>query len=172
MRRSSFRARLGEASAGPNGRRRQLSKLPPMHRLRPANLRAAWWAISTARRTRRLLDARGLDAALAPPPPPPLPPEAEIGVRGALRRWQETCLVDAIVRQAWEAAHGRRRDLVIGTTGPRDFSAHAWLQGDPPRPAGERVGDGAPPSAELAATEFEELLRRPAPRYRQSPPSR
>ncbi len=137
-----------------------------MRRFRPTNLRAAWWAVSTARRTRRLLNTGGLDAALAPPPPPPLPPEAEVGVRGALRRWRESCLVDAIVLQAWESAHGRRRELVIGTTGPRDFSAHAWLQGDPLPAAGEGGSNGAPPSADAAdAGHFEELLRRPAPRY-------
>ena len=51
-------------------------------------------------------------------------------MRGALRRWHESCLVNAIVLQAWEAAHGRRRDLVVGITGPDGFSAHAWLQGD------------------------------------------
>ena len=102
-----------------------------MRRFHPANLRAAWWAVRTARRTRRVLAARGLDAALGPPPPPPLPMEAERAVRGALRRWHESCLVNAIVLQAWEAAHGRRRDLVVGITGPDRFSAHAWLQGDP-----------------------------------------
>jgi hypothetical protein len=123
-------------------------------RFHPANLRAAWWALRTARRTRRLLDRAGLDSALAPPPPPPLPPAAVRGVRAALRRIGETCLVNSIVLQAWEAAHGRRRDLVIGTTG---FHAHAWLDGDPVVPASE-------PDLEVART-FSELLRRPAPQY-------
>ena len=158
-----------------------------MHRLHPANLRAAWWALRTTRRTRRLLAASGLDAALGPPPPPPLPIEAERGVRGALRRRHETCLVNAIVLQAWEAAHGRKRDLVVGTTGPNGFSAHAWLQGDSvptayeaidvsvlqldPRkdfplaaeassPRGEAGGDGRAPRKT-----FNELLRREAPDY-------
>lgn len=138
-----------------------------MHRFRPSNLRAAWWAIGTARRTRRMLSAGGLDAALAPPPPPPLPAEAERGVRGALRRLGETCLVNAIVLQAWEAAHGRRRDLVIGTTGPQDFSAHAWLQGDslPIPGSGVRDEGHASSPTERPGSRFEELLRRPAPRY-------
>jgi hypothetical protein len=163
------------------------SKVLPVGRFHPANLRAAWWAVRTARRTRRVLEARGLDAALAPPPPPSLPADAERGVRGALRRWRESCLVNTIVMQAWEAAHGRRRDLVIGTTGPSDFRAHAWLHGDPLPPAddpgvdpsvldasgaddgrwhalkhpngtGEAAGDGT-------ARAFNELLRRPAPNY-------
>jgi hypothetical protein len=126
-------------------------------RFHPANLRAAWWALRTARRTRRLLDRAGLDSALAPPPPPPLPPAAVRCVRAALRRIGETCLVNSIVLQAWEAAHGRRRDLVIGTTGPDGFHAHAWLDGDPVVPASE-------PDLEVART-FSELLRRPAPQY-------
>ena len=150
-----------------------------MGRFHPANLRAAWWAVRTVRRTRRVLEAHGLDAALAPPPPPSLPAEAERGVHGALRRWGDTCLVSSIVLQTWEAAHGRRRDLIIGTTSPTDFRAHAWLQGDslpgPDEPgidaslledggrvtaAGERGNGGS--EQELA---FAVLLRRPAPDY-------
>lgn len=122
-----------------------------MRRLAPANLRAAWWARRTARRTRLLLDTEGLDAAIAPPPPPALPDGAERGVRGALRRSGASCLVEAIVLQAWETAHGRRRELIVGVTAPGDFEAHAWLEGDPPR----TQRDSAP---------FSELLRRPAPR--------
>jgi hypothetical protein len=151
-------------------------------RFHPANLRAAWWALRTARRTRRLLDRTGLDSALAPPPPPPLPAAAVRGVRATLRRVGETCLVNAIVLQTWEAAHGTRRDLVIGTTGPQRFRAHAWLQGDPlPAPdepgldASELVSqpgdDGSRERGDLSAgtavgtNGFTELLRRPAPRY-------
>jgi hypothetical protein len=127
-------------------------------RFHPANLRAAWWALRTARRTRRRLDRAGLDSALSPPPPPQLPPGAVRGVKAALRRIGETCLVNSIVMQAWEAAHGKRRDLVIGTTGPDDFEAHAWLEGDPVVPA------SAEPDVE-AARDFSELVRRPAPEY-------
>lgn len=109
-------------------------------------------------------------------------------MRGALRRWRESCLVNAIVLQAWEAAHGRRRDLVVGVTGPNGFRAHAWLEGDPVPAAddaaidasvlrvsrdesstsahgangrGEFGGDAAAP-----LTSFNELMRRPAPLYR------
>jgi Transglutaminase-like superfamily len=83
--------------------------------------------------------------------------------------------VKSIVLQAWEAAHGRRRDLVVGVTDSAGFRAHAWLEGDPVHadagldPSGlglreraeavEAGGDhGAPPQRQ-----FHELLRRPAP---------
>jgi hypothetical protein len=108
-------------------------------------------------------------------------------VRGALRRQRESCLVNAIVRQAWEAAHGQRRDLVIGTTAPDDFRAHAWLEGDPVPVAEDgldvselEMGCAEPsirntrrePTGMAVAesdgtmTSFRELLRRPAPDYR------
>ena len=108
-------------------------------------------------------------------------------MRGALRRWHESCLVNSIVLQAWEAAHGRRRDLVVGVTGPDRFHAHAWLQGDPIPPADDRGtelpvaptsrGNGATSGSGAenpkpgddagggAGTAFNELLRRPAPDY-------
>ena len=141
-----------------------------------------------------MLGTRGFDAALAPPPPPALPAEAERGVRGALWRWRESCLVNAIVLQAWEAAHGRRRDLVVGITGADAFSAHAWLEGDPVPTA-----DGAPPDrfsspsgepwsaaardgpnrgeeaggrdGDAPPTVFTQLLRRPAPEYSRDGPT-
>jgi hypothetical protein len=113
--------------------------------------------------------------------------EAERGVRGGLRRSHESCLVNAIVRQAWEAAHGRRRDLVVGITGPDGFSAHAWLQGDPVPAADEapidasvlQASGGKRPTKPQKAnrrgdagrdgsgspTAFNELLRRGAPDY-------
>ena len=149
-----------------------------MRRFHPANLRAAWWAVRSARRTRRLLATRGLDAALGPPPPPSLPTEAERAVLGALRRSHESCLVSAIVRQAWEAAHGQRRDLVVGITGPDRFSAHAWLQGDPVPAADEAPIDASvlPQAANRGGdagghgngpTAFNELLRRGPPNYLQ-----
>jgi hypothetical protein len=68
-------------------------------------------------------------------------------VDAVLRRRNDTCLVRSIVAQAWEAAHGRNRDLLVGVTAPSEgFEAHAWLEGDPSRPEGE----------------FRELLRLPA----------
>jgi hypothetical protein len=170
-----------------------VTKLPPVRRFHHANLRAAWWAVRTTKRTRRLLDAEGLDAALGPPPPPPLPAEAARGMRGALWRMGESCLVNAIVVQAWETAHGRRRDLVVGVTGPDGFRAHAWLDGDPlPTPDEPGLdlsvlnpGGGIASSPRSAETNgsgevggesnvmpFNELLRRPAPRYPRRGPAR
>lgn len=111
-----------------------------------ATLRAAWWAMRSARRTRRRLDREGLEAILGLPSVPPVPEPAGRGVRAVLRRRNDTCLVQSIVIQAWDAAHGRPRDLVVGVTSPsRGFEAHAWLEGDSP-----------PEEA------FQELLRRPA----------
>jgi hypothetical protein len=142
--------------------------------------------VRTTRRTRRLLDAKGLDAAHAPPPPPALPVEAERGMRGALWRMRESCLVNAIVIQAWDSAHGRRRDLVVGVTGPDGFRAHAWLDGDPvPAPddngvdvavlnmrRGEASVTGSANTngrgtygGDGTTMPFRELLRRPAPHY-------
>jgi hypothetical protein len=108
-------------------------------------------------------------------------------MRGALWRMRESCLVNAIVVQAWDSAHGRRRDLVVGVTGPDGFRAHAWLAGDPvaaPDDEGVDVsvlkaGRGEVSSAGSSDTNgspdfrgdnsaimpFSELLRRPAPQY-------
>ena len=117
-------------------------------RFGPANLRAAWWAFGAARRTRRELDRRGLDAALALRAPPRLPADAERGVQAALRRRGESCLVRSIVLQAWLDAHGEPHDLIVGVKSPGEaFGAHAWLEGEEPH--------GEEP--------FHELLRRPAP---------
>jgi hypothetical protein len=119
-----------------------------------------------------------------------LPAEAERGVRGALRRRGESCLVNAVVLQAWEAAHGRRRDLVVGITGLDGFRAHAWLEGDPVPIADDAGHDAsmlyvrrdaawtAAPDTTIGSGEvdgdsdgtarpFNEILRRPAPHYQQ-----
>ena len=148
-----------------------------MHRYAPANLRSAWWALRAARRTRRVLGSAGLDAALGPPPPPELPDEAVRGARAALRRTGQTCLVRSIVLQAWEAAHGRRRDLIVGVTSADDFHAHAWLEGELPEGPPVSIAGGSLASALPAASarppiaptdgderRYHELLRRPAPR--------
>ena len=66
-------------------------------------------------------------------PPPALPDEAIRGVGAVLRRRDDSCLVRALVRQRWHAAHGARRDVVIGIARPNGkFLAHAWLEGDSP----------------------------------------
>jgi len=111
------------------------------------SLRAAGWALRAARQARRSMRAGGI-ATLALPPVPDLSASAGVGVEAALRRTRYTCLERAVVRQAWAAAHGRPRDVIIGVTGPGDeFGAHAWLEGDPPS-----AGGG-----------FHEILRHPAP---------
>ena len=117
-----------------------------MHRLRPTLLVAAAWAWLAARGVRRLL----LDGVPAPGSvrrPPPLPAGGRRAVVAVLRRRGATCLVEALVLQAWDAAHGHRRDVVIGVTGAADFQAHAWLDGD-----ASSSGEG-----------FAELVRVPAP---------
>jgi hypothetical protein len=117
-------------------------------RIDVATLRSALWALRSARRARRSLDRHGLEATRRLPAVPAVPDEAGRGVRAVLRRRNDTCLVQSMVVQAWDAAHGRRRDLIVGVTVPSEgFEAHAWLDGDPP----------PPPEAG-----FKELLRRPA----------
>jgi hypothetical protein len=97
-----------------------------------ATIRASMWALLAMERARRQLGRGGLDAVRLKPPPK-LPPDAEKGVRAALRLRKHTCLVRAAVRQEWFASQGSHRDIVIGVTAPNDdFQAHAWLEGDPP----------------------------------------
>jgi hypothetical protein len=112
-----------------------------------ASARAVWWARRTARQVRADLDAGGLDQLMVPPPPP-LPGGCRRWVVAVLRSRGDTCLVRSAVLQAWDAAHGRPRDLVIGVTAPGEgFKAHAWLDGEP---------------AEASAG-YVEVSRRPAP---------
>jgi hypothetical protein len=93
-------------------------------------LRAAWWTLRALRHVRRDLDRETFHAPVVPAPPD-VPVDAARGVAAVLRRRPASCLERALVVQRWEAAHGRRRDVVIGVTAPADFSAHAWLDGDP-----------------------------------------
>jgi Transglutaminase-like superfamily len=61
--------------------------------------------------------------------------------------------VRSIVMQAWLAAQGERRDLVVGVVRPGpELEAHAWLEGEEPH--GEH--------------RFQELIRRPGPTLRPS----
>jgi hypothetical protein len=97
--------------------------------LRPTVLRAAWWALRSTRATRQQLSAGESRPAVAPPPGLPL--SAGLGVEAVLGRMSATCLEGALVRQRWLAAHGDRRDVVIGLP-VRDFGptpAHAWVDG-------------------------------------------
>lgn len=107
----------------------ELDLLPRWH---PATLAGAAWAVLACRSARR-----GYEDTTEVPTLPPragwLPAGAKHGVLAVLARRRERCLVRATVLQAWEAAHGRARDMVIGVTAPsRGFRAHAWLDGDPP----------------------------------------
>lgn len=98
--------------------------------LHPQVLLAAWWTRMQLGRARLQLAAGGLDA-LDLSPPPPLPERARPGVAAILHRRGATCLARAAIWQAWEVAHGRRRDLVVGVTAPSaGFRAHAWLDGE------------------------------------------
>ena len=101
-------------------------------RLDPLVWLAGAWAFVALRRTRAQLTWDGLNR-LRLPPPPPLPEYARRGVVSVLARLRATCLMEAVILQQWDAAHGRRRDLVIGVTAPSEgFQAHAWLDGDLP----------------------------------------
>jgi hypothetical protein len=101
-------------------------------RISVTTLRAAWWADRAAVRVRRRLISDGLGGVGPLFVPPSLPPEAGRVVEAVLRRRGRTCLERALVLQAWHAADGKSRDVVIGVarSEPR-FRAHAWLDGDP-----------------------------------------
>ena len=104
-----------------------------LRRVRPADARAAVWALRASRRVRRGVATRGLDAVSDVPTPPALPRQSRRGVESVLHRTGATCLIRAAVLQAWDAHHDRPRDLVIGVTRPGDgFRAHAWLDGEAP----------------------------------------
>ncbi len=117
-----------------------------LRRIDIPTLRAAWWTFRALRRVHRDLRREGLNRVRLPRVPSSLPAHAQRGVAAVLRRRSSTCLEEATVRQAWHAAHGERRDLIIGVTSPaQGFRAHAWLEGD--QASNEE--------------EFRELLRRP-----------
>lgn len=105
-----------------------------------------WWARRSLAGVRRSLRLAPLQD-VAVDPPPALPGRAFRGVRFVLRRQPSTCLQRALVLQAWHAAQGSPREVVIGVSGSTgSFAAHAWLDGDPGDP-----GRG-----------FDELFRLPA----------
>ena len=108
---------------------RPLPRLRTLRQLDFPTLRAAWWAWTTLRRTRRAL--RELPVAEVDVVAPPLlPPHAARGVNAVLRRVPNTCLERALVLQKWLAEHGVAKDVVVGVTGRDDFRAHAWLEGE------------------------------------------
>ena len=99
-------------------------------RVTVARTRAAAWAAGALRETRAQLRARPLEDVVVPQPPP-LSPHGALGVRAALRLRRASCLERSLVLQRWLAAHGERRDVVIGVSAPGEFRAHAWLDGEP-----------------------------------------
>lgn len=115
-------------------------------RLTLANIRTAVWALRALRVTQTALRA-GRWESIELPRAPRAPESAERAVEAVLRRTGATCLPRAVVRQAWFAAQGRQRDLVVGVTAPSaGFEAHAWLEGDP----------------QCHTERYQELIRRPA----------
>ncbi len=112
-----------------------------------AALRGALWAARRLRRPRARRHAGQVELAFAPPPPRERARGAAAGrgVYAVVRRASPTCLERAVVLQLWEAAQGRRRDVVVGVSAPSvGFRAHAWLEGEPD-------------------DDYEELFRRAAP---------
>lgn len=103
-----------------------------LRRLDPAALRAAWWAGRAARAANAQLAANGGLGRVDLPDPPAVPDRAQSGMDFVLTRMGHRCLVQAHVRQAWFAARGQPRDVVIGVMNVPEFRAHAWLDGDPP----------------------------------------
>ena len=103
-----------------------------MKRIDLPTLRAAWWTLRAVRRAHAELPKKGVGPVDLPKVPNVGDPAGR-GVLAVLNRRSDTCLVRATVLQAWAAAHGRPRDIIIGVTSPKEgFRAHAWLDGDPP----------------------------------------
>jgi Transglutaminase-like superfamily len=95
--------------------------------------RAAIWALRARRAARRRIGARELPPSVPLPLPPALPGSATPLVETVMRRTNASCLERSLVLQAWHAARGERRDLIIGVSAPNEeFGAHAWLEDDPP----------------------------------------
>jgi len=109
--------------------------LGAMWRFRPSVLLGALWAALAAVAVRRELRTKGMSAR--GPRPPRLGRRAGLGVTGALNRLSPTCLERALVLQAWLAAQGTLRDVVIGLPpdGMRSQPAHAWVDGTDSRSA-------------------------------------
>lgn len=94
--------------------------------------RAFLWAVRSLRLTRRRLAGGITEVNLTCPPA--LDATARSAVSAALRWRHATCLESSLLRQRFDAAAGRERDVIVGVTGPATgFRAHAWLDGDPQR---------------------------------------
>jgi hypothetical protein len=101
----------------------------PLPKYHPAVLSAAAWAVVAARYARRQLRRHGASASV--PKPFRATPAGTRGVQAALRRYAPTCLERALVEQAWLAALGTERSIVIGVPpeGLKSAKAHAWVDG-------------------------------------------
>lgn len=92
--------------------------------------RTVIWALREGHKARRGIRKQGM----SPPPrisPPPYPDLGYRAVELALKLTRRTCLERALIIQAWYAAAGYEREILIGVKGPsRDFEAHAWLEGE------------------------------------------
>lgn len=101
-------------------------------RFRPSALRATWWGFKAGHVVKRNLRDDGIETDV--PPSPVLPDRERPAVARGLHLAGATCLVRSIVLQAWDADHGRPRDLIVGV-GRQDGSvtAHAWLDGEEPQ---------------------------------------
>jgi hypothetical protein len=93
-----------------------------------AGTAAAAWTLAQHRRVRRGLPSDGVRVAVAPPRRP-LPAGAVRVVLALLRLRRATCLERSLILQAWLAARGEQRDVVIGVRGDGPVRAHAWLDG-------------------------------------------
>jgi Transglutaminase-like superfamily len=117
----------------------------PLMRAKAGVVTSRWVRSATVQARLQLEGGRRVDeVTLAAPPPSSLRSwgSARLTVRVSTRN----CLGRSLVRQAWLAAAGDQRDLVIGVRRTPEFGAHAWLDGD----------------AVPVEDAFEELLRLPS----------
>ena len=133
----------------PRGRRPELRPVQLVRwclALDLATLRAAVWTVRACRRVHSALRAGSL-AARRVPPVPAVPAHAQRGVEHVLWLRAERCLVTASVRQAWLAARGEPRDVVIGVAlAPSgELRAHAWLSDEDLEGAGYEEIARVPP---------------------------
>jgi hypothetical protein len=110
-----------------------------------ASLATSRWVVGATGQVRRQLRGGGRVDEVTVPSPPPVSLRSTRALRVSLRVATRNCLRRSLLRQAWFAAEGDQRDIVIGVRRSPKFGAHAWLEGDvvPPEEA------------------FEELLRLP-----------
>lgn len=94
-----------------------------------SDLRATVWALKSLRAVRGQLRHNRVDRVRLRTAPR-LPATARRGVDAALRRRRHSCLERALILQSWYAGQGRPLEVVIGVTGPHEFAAHAWLDGE------------------------------------------